>query len=113
MCTEFVRNGGDFTTVWTTLLKSHPLVNGLPEAKLADKRGMLDIQLITGERLVYDGDGKKFSVKQYKREGRWGQKHARLRLIFVRTAKPLSEPRLCFPRTTASSQVKVSKDQKR
>jgi hypothetical protein len=29
-CTELVRQGKDFPTVWGAALKSHPLVNGIP-----------------------------------------------------------------------------------
>jgi len=29
-CTEMLRKGDDFPTVWQTLLKSHSLVNGIP-----------------------------------------------------------------------------------
>lgn len=62
-CTEAVRKGNDFPIVWYTLLKGHPLVKGIPRERLEDKRILLDIPLITGERLVFDRDAKKFSVK--------------------------------------------------
>ena len=32
-CTELVRKGNDFTTVWSTLLKGHTLVEGIPREK--------------------------------------------------------------------------------
>ena len=63
MCTELVRKGNDFPAVWTTVLKRHPLVNGIPESKLQGNRPTLEIRLITGERLVFDSDSKKFSLK--------------------------------------------------
>ena len=62
-CTELVRKGNDFPTVWATVLKSHPLVNGVPESRFAVERGVLVIRLITGERLLFDGESKQFSVK--------------------------------------------------
>ena len=61
-CTELMRKGEDFPTVWVSVLKSHALVDGLPESKIVHKRPVLEIKLITGERLVFDGDGKRFSV---------------------------------------------------
>ena len=61
-CTELVQKGNDFPTVWTTMLKSHPLVNGIPESKLEGKRPVLVIRLITGEWLLFDSESKKFSV---------------------------------------------------
>ena len=63
LCTELVRKGIDFPTVWTTVLKGNALVNGIPQSKLEGRRPMLEVQLITGERLVFDGENKKFSVK--------------------------------------------------
>jgi hypothetical protein len=62
-CTELVRKGNDFPTVWATVLKRHPLVNGIPESRFAGERGVLVIRLNTGERLLFDGESKKFSVK--------------------------------------------------
>jgi hypothetical protein len=58
-----VRMGEDFPTVWATVLKSHALVDGIPESKLEGQRPVLEIKLITGERLVFDGESKRFSVK--------------------------------------------------
>jgi hypothetical protein len=62
LCTELVRNGNDFPTIWTTVLKGHALVNGIPESKLEAKRPVLEVRLITGERLVFDSESKKFSI---------------------------------------------------
>jgi hypothetical protein len=63
LCTELVRKGNDFPTVWNTVLKSSPLVDGPPHSEVQGTRPVLAIRLITGERLVFDGDAKKFSVK--------------------------------------------------
>jgi hypothetical protein len=62
-CTELVRKGNDFPTVWSTLLKSHLLVDGVPQERLERSRSLLDIPLITGERLVFDPDVREFRVQ--------------------------------------------------
>jgi len=61
-CTELIRGGNDFPNVWTTLLKRHPLVDGIPQSKMLGGRAVLEIRLITGERLLFDGDARKFSL---------------------------------------------------
>jgi hypothetical protein len=61
-CTDLVRKGSNFPTVWSTVLKGHALVDGVPRQRLEGKRSLLDIRLITGERLVFDGDAKEFRV---------------------------------------------------
>jgi hypothetical protein len=63
LCTDAVRNGSDFTTVWSTLLKGHPLVEGIPRQTFEGNRSLLDISLITGEQIVFDGDTKEFRVR--------------------------------------------------
>lgn len=62
MCTELVRQGKDFPTIWATVLKSHTLVEGIPRQRFEEMRSLLEIPLITGEHLVFDGDAKHFSV---------------------------------------------------
>ena len=62
MCTELVRQGKDFPTIWATVLKSHTLVEGIPRQRFEGGRSLLEIPLITGERPVFDGDAKQFSV---------------------------------------------------
>ena len=62
-CTELVRKGNDFTTVWSTLLKDHTLVEGIPREKLEHNRSLLRIPLVTGEMLVFDSDVKEFRVQ--------------------------------------------------
>jgi hypothetical protein len=62
LCTELVRKGDEFPTIWFTLLKRHSLVNGIPQQRLEGNRALLDIPLITGERLVFDGDARRFRV---------------------------------------------------
>jgi hypothetical protein len=62
-CTDLAHNGMDFPTIWSTRLKNHALINGIPHQKRDGTRSMLEVQLITGERLVFDGDAKKFTVE--------------------------------------------------
>ncbi len=62
-CTELVRKGNDFTTVWSTLLKGHTLVEGIPREKFESNRSLLRIPLITGEQLVFDPDVKEFRIQ--------------------------------------------------
>ena len=62
-CTELVRRGNDFPTVWSTLLKTHTLVEGMPRQRLERNRSLLDIPLVTGEHLVFDADFKEFRVQ--------------------------------------------------
>jgi hypothetical protein len=62
-CTELVRQGKDFPTVWGAILKSHPLVKGIPRQRIEGAQSLLDIPLITGEQLVFDGDAKEFRVE--------------------------------------------------
>ena len=63
-CTLLVRKGNDFPTIWSTFLKTHSLVEGIPRQRLdRSRRSLLDIPLITGEQLVFDADIKQFSIK--------------------------------------------------
>jgi hypothetical protein len=61
-CTDLVRMGDSFPNVWSRLLKGHALVDGIPRQRCEGERNLLDIRLITGERLVFDGDAKEFRV---------------------------------------------------
>ena len=63
LCTELVRSGNNFPTVCSTLLKGHSLIDGIPRQHHDGTRALLEIRLITGERLVFDGDARKFSIK--------------------------------------------------
>jgi hypothetical protein len=62
-CTELVRKGNDFTTIWSTLLKDHTLIEGIPREKLERNRSLLRIPLVTGELLVFDSDVQEFRVQ--------------------------------------------------
>ena len=62
-CTELVRKGRDFPTIWSTLLKSHALVEGIPRQRFEHNRTLLRIPLVTGEQLVFDFNVKEFRVQ--------------------------------------------------
>ena len=63
-CTLLVRKGNDFPTIWSTFLKTHSLVEGIPRQRLdRSRRNLLDIPLITGEQLVFDAEIKEFRVQ--------------------------------------------------
>jgi hypothetical protein len=62
LCTDAVRKGNDFPTIWNTLLKRHPLVAGIPQQRFEGNRSLLDIRLITDERLVFESESKRFSI---------------------------------------------------
>jgi hypothetical protein len=63
LCMKLVREGNDFPTIWTTMLRDNPLVTGIPESKHDGSRPVLEIHLITGEKLVFDGGSKNFSLE--------------------------------------------------
>ena len=62
-CTEFVRNGKDFSIVWSTLLKSHALIKGISRKTLLRKSNSLRIPLIASEEPMFDADIKEFRVQ--------------------------------------------------
>jgi hypothetical protein len=62
-CTEAVRNGKHFPTVWHSMLKGHALVEGIPRQRLDGPRPVLVIPLITGQLLVFDADAKEFRLQ--------------------------------------------------
>ena len=54
MCTDLLRKGLSFPNIWATMLKHHTLVTGVAHQKLEGARSLLDIWLVTRERLVFD-----------------------------------------------------------
>ena len=62
-CTELVRKGKDFPTVWSTLLRVHALVEGIPRQRFERNRSLLHIPLITGEQLAFDAEVKEFRTQ--------------------------------------------------
>ena len=41
-CTELVRKGKDFPIIWSTLLKTHALVEGIPRQRFERNRSSLE-----------------------------------------------------------------------
>jgi len=62
-CTDLVRGGNDFPTIWKSRLSGHPLVVGIPQQRIVGARTVLEIRLITGERLVFHSDARRFAVE--------------------------------------------------
>jgi hypothetical protein len=58
-----VRKGESFRIIWDARLKDHPLVNGIPQQTLDRMRTVLEIRLITGELLIFDGDARRFILR--------------------------------------------------
>ena len=53
-CQAAARDGANFHSVWDRLLKKSALVAGRPIQIYDDERPLLEIRLISGQRLVYD-----------------------------------------------------------
>ena len=70
-CTTMARKGRSFPTVWRAMLKRHILVGGVPRQRFEDKRTLVDIPLTTGERLVFDREGKEFRLEIAADFGDW------------------------------------------
>jgi hypothetical protein len=62
-CAQACLQGADFPTVWHTVLKGSPLVAGIPRQRFEGTRSLLDVPLVTGHSLVYDGDRQEFSLQ--------------------------------------------------
>jgi len=63
ICAARIANGADFPTVWQRILKGHALIAGPPVSAIRDGRARLEINLITGQRLVFDSTSKEFSLE--------------------------------------------------
>jgi hypothetical protein len=61
-CISARRNGASFPTIWSLILKGHPLVAGLPTNTVREGRIVLEIPLICGRQLVDDSASGKFSL---------------------------------------------------
>jgi hypothetical protein len=59
-CISARRNGATFPTIWSLILKGHPLVAGLPTNTVREGRIVLEVALICGRRLVDDSASGKF-----------------------------------------------------
>ena len=62
-CADMLKEGKDFPIIWDTLLKMHPLVAGAPHQRMDGKRALLEVWLVTGQRLVFDGDVREFRLE--------------------------------------------------
>ena len=62
-CREAHARGVDFPTIWNSLLRPHELVVGLPIQDMGGGRAQLLIQLVTGQRLVFDSASREFDLK--------------------------------------------------
>lgn len=60
-CTNARRNGADFPSIWHEFLNKNPLVAGPPIQHIDQSGPILEIQLITGQRIVYGAQG--FSIR--------------------------------------------------
>jgi hypothetical protein len=58
-----VRKGESLPTVWKTRLRRHPLIDGIPRQAFDGKRTILEIRLITGGHLIFDGDARSVTVR--------------------------------------------------
>jgi len=56
-CVAARRSGADFPTIWQTVLRNHRLVIGPPVQRLVNDAPVLEVRLITGQRLIYDAQG--------------------------------------------------------
>lgn len=51
-CEAARQQGKDFPTIWTTILKNHPLVFGLPSHCVVNGEAQIVVSLIDGRRLL-------------------------------------------------------------
>jgi hypothetical protein len=58
-CVEASESGADFAGIWETILKPDEFVVGLPHQAAA---GELEIQLLNGQRLIYQFDSREFHL---------------------------------------------------
>lgn len=59
-CAKARAAGGDFPTIWHSVLKSHPLVTGLPTQDVRDGEALIVVHLWTGQRLACSTQGFRF-----------------------------------------------------
>ena len=62
-CNDMLRAGKDFPTIWDTVLKSHQLMASIPRQRMDGKQTLLEAWLITGQRLVFDGNVQEFRLE--------------------------------------------------
>lgn len=52
--------GSDFPTIWLTILRTHPLVTGLPGHEVRNGEALIVVRLLTGEKLASSPLGFRF-----------------------------------------------------
>jgi hypothetical protein len=62
-CSDALRRGVDFPTLWHTVIKPHPTVAGVPVQRSNGDRTYLEIPLLTGDCLVADTEGRTVSLR--------------------------------------------------
>jgi hypothetical protein len=62
-CSEAMRRGIDFPTLWHTVIKPHPTVVGVPVQRLDGNRTYLEIPLLRGDWLVVDTEDRTVTVR--------------------------------------------------
>jgi len=61
-CVAAAEKGADFPTVWRTVLKRHLFVTGLPMQRMIGERALLEVHLISGERIVVGPGPRDYAV---------------------------------------------------
>ena len=61
-CNDAALAGRTFPEIWAALLRTAPLVAGVPIQRMGDLNPVLEIPLITGHRIVYDPERREFSL---------------------------------------------------
>jgi hypothetical protein len=59
-CNAARDTGADFPTIWETVLKRHPLVATVPVQGTTDHGPVLEVPLITGQKILFQSTG--FSI---------------------------------------------------
>lgn len=62
-CNQLLKAGNDFPIIWDTVLKGHALLAGVPHQQMVGTKALLDIWLVTGQRLLFDGDAKELRLE--------------------------------------------------
>lgn len=61
-CIAAALRGADFPAVWHGILKPHPAVAGVPIQRMDGATPLLEIPLITGQRIVFGPGSKDYAV---------------------------------------------------
>ncbi|MCR4283290.1 MAG: hypothetical protein NUV72_09730 [Bauldia sp.] len=69
VCIAAAAGGADFPAVWNTVLKRHPAVAGLPIQRMDGGTALLEVRLVTGERIVVGPGPRDYAVAPVKGDG--------------------------------------------